>query len=181
MIYELHVGTFTAEGTYAAAARELPALRDLGVTVVELMPVAEFAGAFGWGYDGVDLWAPTRVYGTPDDLRRFVDHAHALGLGVILDVVYNHLGPDGNYLKAFAPDYFSRRDGNEWGEALNFDGPRSARCASSSSRTPATGSTSSTSTACASTPPTPSTTRRPNTCWRRSAAACATRRAAARR
>jgi len=89
------------------------------------MPLAEFAGTFGWGYDGVDLWAPTRNYGTPDDLRRFVDRAHALGVGVILDVVYNHLGPDGAYLKAFAPDYFSRGEGNEWGDALNFDGPRS--------------------------------------------------------
>jgi maltooligosyltrehalose trehalohydrolase len=122
VIYELHVGTFTVEGTYEAAARELPALRELGVTVLELMPIAEFAGRFGWGYDGVDFWAPTRLYGTPDDLRRFLDRAHALGLGVILDVVYNHLGPDGNYLKAFAPDYFKRGEGNEWGEALNFDG-----------------------------------------------------------
>jgi maltooligosyltrehalose trehalohydrolase len=125
VIYELHVGTFTAEGTFAAAARELPALRDLGITVVELMPVAEFPGRFGWGYDGVDLWAPARVYGTPDDLRRLVDRAHALGLGVILDVVYNHLGPDGNYLKAFASDYFTDRHATEWGEALDFDGPRS--------------------------------------------------------
>jgi maltooligosyltrehalose trehalohydrolase len=125
VIYELHVGTFTAEGTYEAAARELPSLRDIGITVVELMPIAEFAGTFGWGYDGVDLWAPTRLYGTPDDLRRFIDRAHALGVGVILDVVYNHLGPDGNYLKAFAPDYFSSRHGNEWGEGLNFDGPGS--------------------------------------------------------
>ena len=125
VIYELHVGTFTDDGTYAAAARQLPALRDVGITVVELMPVAEFAGTFGWGYDGVDLWAPTRNYGTPDDLRGFVDRAHALGIGVILDVVYNHLGPDGNYLKAFAPEYFSAGDGNEWGEALNFDGPGS--------------------------------------------------------
>ena len=125
VIYELHVGTFTVNGTYEAAAAELPALRDLGVTVVELMPVAEFAGNFGWGYDGVDLWAPARAYGTPDDLRRLVDQAHGLGLGVILDVVYNHLGPDGNYLKTFASDYFTARYANEWGEALNFDGPDS--------------------------------------------------------
>jgi maltooligosyltrehalose trehalohydrolase len=91
------------------------------VTVLEVMPVAEFPGRFGWGYDGVDLFAPTRLYGAPDDFRRFVDRAHACGLAVILDVVYNHLGPDGNYLKPFAPDYFTDRYQNEWGEAINFD------------------------------------------------------------
>ncbi len=122
VLYELHVGTFTKEGTYEAASRELPALAELGVTVVELMPVAEFPGRFGWGYDGVDLFAPTRLYGQPDDLRRFIDRAHAAGVGVILDVVYNHFGPDGNYLKAFAEDYFTDRYKNEWGEAINFDG-----------------------------------------------------------
>jgi maltooligosyltrehalose trehalohydrolase len=89
------------------------------------MPVAEFPGRFGWGYDGVDLFAPTRLYGAPDEFRRFVDRAHALGLGVVLDVVYNHLGPDGNYLKSFAADYFTDRYPNEWGEAINFDGPSS--------------------------------------------------------
>ena len=125
VVYELHIGTFTGEGTLAAAERELQALRELGVTTLELMPVAEFPGRFGWGYDGVSLWAPTRLYGRPDDLRRFVDRAHGLGLGVILDVVYNHVGPDGNYLKAFSPHYFTDRYGNEWGEALNFDGPES--------------------------------------------------------
>src|SRR5205823_713318 len=103
VLYELHVGTFTSEGTYAATARELPALRDLGVTTIELMPLSDFAGRYGWGYDGVNLWAPTRLYGTPDELRRLIDAAHGLGLGVILDVVYNHLGPDGNYLGRFAP------------------------------------------------------------------------------
>jgi maltooligosyltrehalose trehalohydrolase len=122
VIYEMHVGTFTPEGTWEAAARELPALAELGVTVVEVMPVADFPGRFGWGYDGVDLFAPTRLYGTPDDFRRFVDRAHALGLGVILDVVYNHLGPDGCYLREFAEHYFTDRYDNEWGEALNFDG-----------------------------------------------------------
>lgn len=126
VIYEMHVGTFTREGTWAAAARELEYLRDTGVTVIEMMPVAEFPGRFGWGYDGVDLFAPTRLYGTPDDLRRFVDRAHAVGIAVILDVVYNHLGPDGNYLKEFAPDYFSARYKNEWGEPINYDGPNSA-------------------------------------------------------
>jgi maltooligosyltrehalose trehalohydrolase len=123
VVYELHVGTFTPPGTFAAAAARLEMLADVGVTVVELMPVAEFAGRFGWGYDGVDLWAPSHLYGRPDDLRRFVDRAHALGLAVVLDVVYNHLGPDGNYLGQFSPDYFTDRYDNEWGDAINFDGP----------------------------------------------------------
>ncbi len=125
VIYELHVGTFTPEGSWEAASRELPELAALGVTVVEVMPVAEFPGRFGWGYDGVDLYAPTRLYGSPDDFRRFVDRAHAVGLGVILDVVCNHLGPDGNYLPQFSQYYFTDRHSNEWGEALNFDGPNS--------------------------------------------------------
>src|SRR5689334_21899873 len=107
VLYEMHVGTFTPEGTWAAAQGQLEALVDLGVTVVEMMPIADFAGRFGWGYDGVNLYAPTRLYGTPDDLRAFVDRAHRLGLGVMLDVVYNHLGPDGNYLGEFAPAYFT--------------------------------------------------------------------------
>jgi maltooligosyltrehalose trehalohydrolase len=122
VIYELHLGTFTPEGTYAAAAQHLPALADLGITMIELMPVAEFDGPFGWGYDGVDLFAPFHRYGRPDDLRRFVDRAHGLGMAVILDVVYNHLGPVGNYLREFSPAYFSTRYENEWGDALNFDG-----------------------------------------------------------
>src|SRR5438093_3069995 len=126
VIYELHVGTFTREGTWAAAEAELPELAHGGITVVEVMPVAEFEGRFGWGYDGVDLFAPTRLYGRPDDLRRFVDRAHALGIGVILDVVYNHLGPTGNYLRNFAPAYFTDRYENEWGDAINFDGPDAA-------------------------------------------------------
>lgn len=123
VIYELHIGTFTPEGTWAAAERELPELAALGVTVIELMPVAEFAGRFGWGYDGVDLFAPTRLYGTPDDFRRFVNAAHGAGLGVILDVVYNHLGPAGNYLRQYADEYFSATHKTEWGDAMNFDGP----------------------------------------------------------
>lgn len=125
VLYEMHIGTFTHEGTYAAAAAELLELKELGITVIELMPVADFIGRFGWGYDGVDLFAPTRLYGSPDELRTFINQAHRLGLGVILDVVYNHVGPDGNYLKQFSNDYFTNRYANEWGEALNFDGPNS--------------------------------------------------------
>jgi len=126
VIYELHVGTFTRTGTWAAAARELPELAAAGITVVELMPVAEFPGRFGWGYDGVFPFAPTRLYGTPDDFRRFVDRAHAVGLGVILDVVYNHLGPDGCVLREYAAEYFTDRYANEWGDAVNFDGEGSS-------------------------------------------------------
>jgi maltooligosyltrehalose trehalohydrolase len=125
VIYEMHVGTFTREGTWAAAAGQLPHLADLGVTVLEIMPVADFPGRYGWGYDGVNLFAPTRLYGEPDDFRRFVDRAHAAGIGVILDVVYNHLGPDGNYMGAFSKHYVSTRYHNEWGDALNFDGEHS--------------------------------------------------------
>ncbi len=123
IIYELHVGTFTREGTYAAAALELAELARLGITTLEIMPLAEFDGAFGWGYDGVDLFAPSHLYGTPTDLKAFVDAAHAQGLAVILDVVYNHFGPAGCYLEQFAPEYFTHRYENEWGKALNFDGP----------------------------------------------------------
>ncbi len=126
VIYEIHVGTFTPEGTWAAAARLLPYLVEIGVTMIELMPIAEFPGEFGWGYDGVNLFAPTRLYGTPDDLRRFVDAAHGLGIAVILDVVYNHFGPSGNYLGEFSADYFTDRYVNEWGAPVNFDGPNSA-------------------------------------------------------
>jgi maltooligosyltrehalose trehalohydrolase len=125
VIYEMHIGTFTPAGTWQAAVLQFAELAAVGVTVLEVMPVAEFPGRFGWGYDGVDLFAPYHLYGAPDDFRRFVDRAHAAGLGVILDVVYNHLGPDGNYLKQFSPDYFTERYKNEWGEAINFDGPNS--------------------------------------------------------
>jgi maltooligosyltrehalose trehalohydrolase len=125
VIYEMHLGTFTPAGTWAAAQGELAELADLGITVIEVMPVAEFPGRFGWGYDGVDLFAPTRLYGQPDDFRRFINHAHAAGLGVILDVVYNHFGPDGNYLKHFSENYFAPHYKNEWGEAINFDGNQS--------------------------------------------------------
>ncbi len=121
VLYELHIGTFTEGGTYSAAEAELPRLRELGITVLELMPLAQFQGAFGWGYDGVDLFAPHNSYGTPDELRHLIEAAHATGLGVILDVVYNHLGPDGNYLPKFSPDYFAAV-ATEWGDSINFDG-----------------------------------------------------------
>jgi len=107
VIYEMHIGTFTSAGTWEAAEKELPQLARLGVTLLEVMPVADFVGRYGWGYDGVDLFAPTRLYGRPDEFRAFVDRAHSLGLGVILDVVYNHLGPDGNFLHQFSEDYFT--------------------------------------------------------------------------
>lgn len=125
VLYELHIGTFTSEGTWQSAVRRLPDLADLGVTAVEVMPVADFAGDFGWGYDGVDFFAPTRLYGEPDDFRDFVDEAHRLGLGVILDVVYNHSGPDGNYLSQFSPHYVTDRYACEWGDPFNFDGEHS--------------------------------------------------------
>jgi maltooligosyltrehalose trehalohydrolase len=125
IIYEMHVGTFTREGTWNAASQQLAELARIGVTVIEMMPIADFPGNFGWGYDGVDLFAPTRLYGTPDDLRSFVDHAHSLGLAVILDVVYNHFGPDGNYLAIFSNDYLRRENANDWGDSINFDGQNS--------------------------------------------------------
>jgi maltooligosyltrehalose trehalohydrolase len=122
VIYELHVGTFTTEGTWAAAREQLQELASCGITLIEVMPVADFPGRFGWGYDGVSLFAPMRLYGTPDDFRRFVDQAHVVGIGVILDVVYNHVGPDGNYLPRFSDDFFTDRYRNDWGPAINFDG-----------------------------------------------------------
>lgn len=125
VIYEMHLGTFTPEGTWKAAAEKLPHLAETGITMIEVMPVADFPGKFGWGYDGVNMFAPSRLYGTPDDFRAFVDHAHALGIAVILDIVYNHIGPDGNYVGFFSKDFVSTRYSNEWGDALNFDGENS--------------------------------------------------------
>lgn len=125
VIYELHVGAFTAAGTFEAAIERLGHLVELGVNVVELMPVAEFVGDHGWGYDGVDLWAPRHAYGGPVGLKRLVEACHRRGLAVVLDVVYNHLGSEGNYLDRFGP-YFTRRHRTPWGRALNFDG-RSSR------------------------------------------------------
>jgi len=124
VLYELHVGAYTGEGTYAALLPELPRLRELGVTCLELMPVNTFPGRFNWGYDGVGLYAPCARYGRPDDLRRLVDEAHRLGLGVILDVVYNHLGPDGNYLGQFSPGYFDPEHRTDWGDPPNFGEPQ---------------------------------------------------------
>jgi maltooligosyltrehalose trehalohydrolase len=125
VIYEMHIGTFTPEGTWRAASKHLRDLHELGITVLEIMPVAEFPGKFGWGYDGVDLFAPSHLYGSPEDFREFVNEAHRQGLAVILDVVYNHLGPEGNYLECFSRDYFTDRYENEWGKPFNFDGPNS--------------------------------------------------------
>ncbi len=126
VISELHIGTFTPQGTYAAAAERLGALRDVGVTVVEIMPLADFTGGFGWGYDGVDWFAPYHPYGSCDDLRALVNRAHEIGLGVILDVVYNHFGPEGNYVREFSDGYFSSRHHTDWGDAINYDGEGSA-------------------------------------------------------
>jgi len=125
IIYEIHVGTFTKEGTWKSAELELQELADLGITILEIMPVADFPGRFGWGYDGVNLYAPTRLYGSTDDFRSFVNKAHEIGLGVILDVVYNHLGPDGNYLSFFSEYYFSKEKHTDWGAAINYDGEKS--------------------------------------------------------
>ncbi|BBO36473.1 malto-oligosyltrehalose trehalohydrolase [Lacipirellula parvula] len=122
VMYELHVGTFTPEGTWAAAIEKLPHLKDVGVTLIEVMPINDFHGDYGWGYDGVAWFAPTRLYGSPDDCRRFVDEAHRLGIGVILDVVYNHFGANGNYTGIFSTSYFSKRHPTEWGDAINYDG-----------------------------------------------------------
>ena len=122
VIYELHIGTFTPEGTFLAAIDKLDNLKELGVTALEIMPLADFPGRWNWGYDGVFLYAPSRAYGKPDDLRSLVQAAHSIGLFVILDAVYNHLGPDGNYLGAYTKDYFNPAHHTPWGDALNFDG-----------------------------------------------------------
>jgi maltooligosyltrehalose trehalohydrolase len=124
VIYEMHIGTFTPEGTYAAAQAKIHYLADLGVTHLELMPLATFPGRRGWGYDGVDLYAPFPAYGTPAELVSFVQACHARGIGVLLDVVYNHLGPDGNYLAQYGP-YFTDRYKTGWGAAINYDGSHS--------------------------------------------------------
>ena len=122
IVYEMHLGTFTQGGTWNSAAEKLEYLQDTGITLLEVMPISDFPGKFGWGYDGVQPYAPAGLYGSPDDMRQFVDRAHSLGLGVILDVVYNHLGPDGNYFGQFSPYYFSDKHNTDWGKGINFDG-----------------------------------------------------------
>jgi maltooligosyltrehalose trehalohydrolase len=123
VLYELHVGAFTPEGTFDAAAEKLDHLAALGITVIELMPVADFSGRRGWGYDGVCLYAPDATYGRPERFKAFVEAAHRRGIAVLLDVVYNHFGPDGNYLRLYAPDFFTGRHKTPWGDAINYDGP----------------------------------------------------------
>jgi maltooligosyltrehalose trehalohydrolase len=125
VIYELHVGTFSPEGTFAGAQQRLDYLQSLGITVIELMPLADFPGKRGWGYDGVLPFAPDAAYGAPEDLKAFINAAHARGLAVMLDVVYNHFGPEGNYLHAYAPQFFTDRHHTPWGQAINFDGESS--------------------------------------------------------
>lgn len=121
VIYELHIGTFTPEGTFKGAIEKLPHLRDLGITAIEIMPIADFPGSRNWGYDGVLIYAPAKCYGTPDDLRALVDAAHSHGIAVILDVVYNHFGPDGNYFSAYSSEYFHKSHHTPWGNAFNFE------------------------------------------------------------
>jgi|RhiMetdeSRZDD1v2_1073273.scaffolds.fasta_scaffold27284_6 maltooligosyltrehalose trehalohydrolase len=124
VLYELHVGTFTTGGSFKATAERLPYLRDLGITGIELMPIADFDGQHNWGYDGVDLFSPARCYGSPQELRELINQAHRLGLAVFLDVVYNHLGPAGAYVEEFSPFYFSKDHSSPWGPAINLDGPQ---------------------------------------------------------
>jgi len=125
VIYELHVGTFTPEGSYAGVEKKLDYLANLGVTAIELMPLSDFPGKRNWGYDGVLPFAPDSSYGRPDDLKRLIESAHEEGLMVFLDVVYNHFGPDGNYLSAYSPQFFTDRHHTPWGQAINFDGSQS--------------------------------------------------------
>ena len=126
VLYELHIGTFTEAGTFVAAIDKLDHLVALGITAIEVMPVSDFPGGRGWGYDGVLPYAPESRYGTPEDFKAFVCAAHARQMSVVLDVVYNHFGPDGNYLNAYAPGFFTERHKTPWGPAVNFDGQHSA-------------------------------------------------------
>ncbi len=121
MVYEMHTGTFTPEGTFRAAIAKLPYLAELGVTVIEVMPVAQFGGERGWGYDGVLLYAPHSAYGTPDDFKAFIDAAHGYGLSVVPDIVLNHFGPEGNYLPLLAPAFFHKERMTPWGNGIAYD------------------------------------------------------------
>src|SRR6185312_11147544 len=121
VIYELHVGAFTRAGTFRAAIEKLDYLAETGITAIELMPVADFPGTRNWGYDGVLPFAPDSSYGRPEELKGLIEAAHSRGLMVILDVVYNHFGPDGNYLSLYAPQFFTKRHQTPWGPAINFD------------------------------------------------------------
>jgi malto-oligosyltrehalose trehalohydrolase len=122
VLYELHIATFTPEGTFCAAIEGLDHLRELGVTAIELMCVCAFAGQRSWGYDGVQFYAPNSTYGRPEDLKAFIDAAHARGIMVILDVVYNHFGPEGNYIQKYFPQIFSEKHKKAWGPGLKLDG-----------------------------------------------------------
>ena len=121
--YEIHIGTFTKEGTFKEAIKELTRLKNLGITLIEIMPINEFPGHFGWGYDGVNLFSPSHLYGSPRDVKAFIDTAHGLGIGVILDVVYNHFGPEANTIVKFSKEYLSEDNLTDWGSAINFDNP----------------------------------------------------------
>lgn len=125
VVYELHVGTFTPSGTFAGVLERIDYLADLGITAIELMPVSDFPGKRNWGYDGVFPFAPDSTYGRPEDLKELIQHAHSRGIMVLLDVVYNHFGPEGNYLNAYAPQFFTDRHKTPWGNGINFDGPES--------------------------------------------------------
>ena len=158
VLYELHVGTFTSRGTFDAAIDRLDHLAGLGVTAVEIMPVADFPGRRNWGYDGVFPFAPDASYGRPEDLQRFVDAAHARGIAVLLDVVYNHFGPEGNYLPALAPQFFTERHHTPWGAAINFDDAGAREVREFFIENALYWLREFRSTACASTPYTPSST-----------------------
>ncbi len=125
VLYEMHIGTFTAEGTWKSAIEKLKFLAEVGITLIEMMPIGEFAGKFGWGYDGIFLFAPYSQYGKPEDLMAFVEAAHQVGIGVVLDVVYNHFGPGLDLHRQFAPHFFNKELQTDWGEAIDFDGPHS--------------------------------------------------------
>ncbi|MEJ7686920.1 MAG: alpha-amylase family glycosyl hydrolase [Variovorax sp.] len=178
VIYEMHVGTFTPEGTFAAAQAHLADLAALGITTLELMPLADFPGLRNWGYDGVLQFAPDASYGTPAELKALVDHAHSLGMLVLIDVVYNHFGPEGNYLHAYCPEFFNPAHQTPWARPSTLTASVRARCATSSSTTRCTGSRSTASTGCAWTPSMRfATTPKRRSCTR-SALRCATVRGA---